>query len=132
MSSVFRFSLGQFELKEMQHANYLYGSIYFILFILIVIMGIMSMFITILNEAFEKCKLELANKKNEYEFVEYFKEKFDNIRHTNKSRSTKNKVEAVFYDQVSFRFNLILFINYSMFIKSILIVFFNNYLKYFS
>lgn len=101
MSSVFRFSLGQFELKDMQHANYLYGSIYFILFILIVIMGIMSMFITILNEAFEKCKLELAHKKNEYEFVEYFREKFDHLRKTNKNHRThKNKVEAVFYDKV--------------------------------
>lgn len=100
MSSVFRFALGQFELKEMQRANYPYGSIYFVLFIFIVIMGIISMFITILNEAFEKCKKELANKKNEYEFVEYFREKFESLRKTNKTRANKNKIEAVFYDQV--------------------------------
>lgn len=117
LSSAFRFSLGQFELKQMQHATYLFGSIYFILFILIVIMGLMSMFITILNEAFEKCKHELATKKNEYEFVQYFQEKWHSLRsgfiHKNKANS--NRIEALVLNNGVFR----IFIFYIRYLSNI-------------
>lgn len=96
LSSIFRFSLGQFNLKELQHASYFYGSLYFILFILIVIMGLMSMFITILNEAFEKCKKELESKKNEYEFVEYFYDKVKGIKSIGEGKKRgNNRVEVI-------------------------------------
>lgn len=95
LASIFRFSLGQFNLKELQHANYVLGSAYFILFILIVIMGLMSMFITILNDAFEEVKRELQNKANEYEIIEYVFEKVKNIKNLNGPKKRRpNKIGA--------------------------------------
>ena len=52
--SLFKFALGQFNLRELQNADYVLGSTFFVLFVFIVVMGLMSMLITILNEAFEK------------------------------------------------------------------------------
>ena len=50
LASVFRFSIGQYVLKELQDADYYLGSVYFFVFVFIVIMGLMSMFVTILND----------------------------------------------------------------------------------
>lgn len=67
LGSMFRFSLGQYEFQELLNANFVLGSVYFVGFIFIVLMGLMSMFVSILTEAFEKVKEELAGQPNEHE-----------------------------------------------------------------
>ena len=89
LQTIFRFSLGQFNLKELQDANYLLGSAYFVLFVLIVFMGLMSMFVTILNEAFEKIKEEYENNTNpDREIIDFI---FESVKKIGKNGKNKTK-----------------------------------------
>ena len=86
LASTFRFSLGQFNLQELQDSSFVLGSIYFIIFILIVIMGLMSMFITILDQAYHKVKEEMDLQSNDIEIVDYF---FDKVKKIKKPKNKK-------------------------------------------
>ena len=89
LQTIFRFSLGQFNLKELQDANYVLGSVYFILFVLIVFMGLMSMFVTILNEAFEKIKAEFENNNPDREIIDFIFESVKKIGKKGKNKKGK-------------------------------------------
>ncbi|CAF0709342.1 unnamed protein product [Brachionus calyciflorus] len=86
LATTFRFSLGQFNLGDLHSANFVLGSVYFVLFILLVIMGLMSMFITILDQAYHKVKEELESQENDMEIIDYF---FDKIKNIKKSKNKK-------------------------------------------
>jgi len=90
LASAFRFSLGQFNLKELHEADYILGSLYFVLFILIVIFGLMSILITILTEAFEKVKEDLNLQTNEHEIVDYV---FEMVKNVTSKKQKKKKIE---------------------------------------
>lgn len=96
LETIFRFSLGQFDLGELQTANYGLGSIYFVVFILIVVMGLMSMFITILNEAFEEVKKDIEGQQNEHEIFDYMFNTFKSIGKKNKPNTNvvNNSINA--------------------------------------
>jgi hypothetical protein len=90
LASAFRFSLGQFNLKELHEADYILGSLYFILFILIVFFGLMSILITILTEAFEKVKDDLNLQTNDHEIVDYV---FEMVKNVTSKKHKKKKIE---------------------------------------
>ena len=108
LASVFRFSLGQFNLKELQDADYFLGSLYFVLFVLIVIMGLMSMFVTILNEAFEKVKEDLENQTNEHEIIDFIFESVKNFRSrkTKLREANRRKIREINQAETSLRLNV--------------------------
>jgi hypothetical protein len=108
LASVFRFSLGQFNLKELQDADYYLGSLYFFIFVFIVIMGLMSMFVTILNEAFEKVKEDVENQTNEHEIIDFIFESVKNFRSrkTRLREANRRKIQQVNQANPSLRFNV--------------------------
>jgi len=91
LGSMFRFSLGQYEFQELISAHFVLGTVYFIGFIFIVLMGLMSMFVSILTEAFEKVKEELADKPNEFEIFSMISKNIKKIskKHRFKERMAK-------------------------------------------
>ena len=96
LGSQFRFALGQYDFKGLIDANLMLGAIYFVSFILIVIMGLMSMFVAILSEAFEKVKEDLKTQKNEHELLSYISGAIKNLKKKSKKKnsSNKNKIES--------------------------------------
>ena len=71
LESHFRFALGQYDFRGLIDSDFWIGTFYFIGFILIVIMGLMSMFIAILSEAFEKVKEDMKKQENETEVLSF-------------------------------------------------------------
>jgi hypothetical protein len=108
LASVFRFSLGQYSLKELHDADYALGTLYFIMFVLIVIMGVMSMFVTILNEAFEKVKSDMENQSNEHEIIDFIFESVKGLknRKKNKRKANKEKLKEINSIDTSLEMNL--------------------------
>jgi len=96
LGSQFRFALGQYDFKGLIDANLILGAIYFVSFILIVIMGLMSMFVAILSEAFEKVKEDLKTQKNEHELLSFISGAIKNLKKKSKKKnsSKKNKIES--------------------------------------
>lgn len=93
LSSSFRFALGQFNLKDLQSSNYVLGSIYFIIFILTVIMGLMSMFITILDQAYHEVKEKILAQKKDNEIVDYFISKIKKLKPKKKKTERRHSSE---------------------------------------
>lgn len=92
----FRFALGQYDFRGMINANLLLGAIYFVSFILIVIMGLVSMFCAILCEAFEKVKEDMTKQKNDYEMLNMISGAIKKITGKNKGRNKKSgKISAI-------------------------------------
>jgi hypothetical protein len=78
--ALFKFSLGVFDLDELQQADYFMGSTFFMCFYSLVVMGLMTMFISILNEAFARAKAEIECMQNEHEFVDFVFEQIKKIK----------------------------------------------------
>ncbi|KAK3090847.1 hypothetical protein FSP39_015186 [Pinctada imbricata] len=69
--AMFAFSLGSFDFTAMKDAQPVLGPIFFFLFIGVIYIGMMSIFLTIIADAFTTVKEELASSRNEYEIVDY-------------------------------------------------------------
>lgn len=89
LESHFRFALGQYDFRGLVDNELLLGAVYFVAFILIVIMGLMSMFVAILSEAFEKVKEDMKTQKNETEVLSYIADSVKSI--ANKKGSKKER-----------------------------------------
>jgi hypothetical protein len=90
----FRFALGQYDFRGLINSNLLIGAVYFVGFILIVIMGLVSMFCAILCEAFEKVKEDLAKQKNDYEMLSMISNIVKKVTGKEKRKSKNGKVAA--------------------------------------
>jgi hypothetical protein len=55
------------------------GPIFFFLYVIIVGIALQAMFLTIINEAFQKIRQESEYKKNDYEIVDYIMSKFKGV-----------------------------------------------------
>jgi hypothetical protein len=88
LQSHFRFALGQYDLRGLLDNEFILGSAYFVAFILIVFMGLMSMFIAILSEAFAKVKEDMKTQKNETEVLSYIA---DTIKSVKKGKKSKDR-----------------------------------------
>ena len=94
IESVFLLLLGQFDM-EMFAANPIMGFFYFISFIFLIIVGLMAIFMTILTDAFESVKEDLANQSNEHEIFEYMVNSVKKITGLDKrAKKKKEKMEA--------------------------------------
>lgn len=93
LASLFKFTLGVFDLKSLLQTNYYMATFYFVTFDFVVIMGLMTLFISILTEAFTKAKEELAKKKNEHDLVQYFVSKIKKIKSKAEIKKKKKPVE---------------------------------------
>jgi hypothetical protein len=89
--ALFKFALGVFNLEELQQADYYMGSAYFMSFYTLVVMGMMTMFVSILNEAFAKAKEEIASKQNDHEIVDFM---FETIKKMKNKRKSKSRAAA--------------------------------------
>lgn len=90
LGSQFRFALGQYDFNGLINSNLILGCIYFVGFILIVIMGLMSMFVAILSEAFEKVKEDLKTQKNEHELLSFISGAINKLKKKSKIASSKH------------------------------------------
>lgn len=71
LESVFRLLLGQFAFYDMFAVDAFMGFIFLMSFIFLVFIGLMAIFMTILNDAIETVKEEIANQKNEHEMIDF-------------------------------------------------------------
>ncbi|KAL3878017.1 hypothetical protein ACJMK2_035653 [Sinanodonta woodiana] len=69
--SIFAFTLGTFDFEGMQGAQKIFGPIFFFLFVFIVYVGLMSIFLTIIGDAFNEVRERTKEKENEYELMDF-------------------------------------------------------------
>ncbi|XP_076327240.1 polycystin-2-like protein 1 isoform X2 [Tachypleus tridentatus] len=82
LKSVFtllRIILGDFDFYEIEAANRVLGPIFFLSYVFFVFFVLMNMFLAIINDTYSEVKAEIANQKNEFEIVDYFKQGINNI-----------------------------------------------------
>ena len=69
--SMFAFALGSFDFEGMTAAQPLLGPIFFFTFIAVIYIGMMSIFLTIIGDAFNQVKEDVTLRKNDYEIVDF-------------------------------------------------------------
>lgn len=69
--ALFSFALGAFDFDAMNASNKILGPLFFFMFIAIVYVGLMSMFLTILADAFTQVKANVDKQSNDYELVDF-------------------------------------------------------------
>jgi hypothetical protein len=79
LESVFLLFLGQFDFDDMMNANGPLGVVYLMTFIFLVFIGLMAMFMTILEQAFEHVKNDVSSQDNEHEMVDFIFGSFKKI-----------------------------------------------------
>lgn len=67
--SMFAFTLGDFDFGAMADVNKVLGPLFFFTFVGVVYVGLMSMFFTIIGDAFTEVKATVDQGKNDYEIV---------------------------------------------------------------
>ncbi|WAQ97253.1 PKD2-like protein, partial [Mya arenaria] len=77
--STFAFTLGAFDFDAMSGSHKFLGPIFFFAFIMVIYIGLMSIFLTIIADAFTTVKEQTANAENEYEMVDFIWKKFKGI-----------------------------------------------------
>ncbi|XP_013781183.2 polycystic kidney disease 2-like 1 protein [Limulus polyphemus] len=82
LKSVFtllRIILGDFDFYEIEAANRVLGPLFFLSYVFFVFFVLMNMFLAIINDTYSEVKAEIANQKNEFEIVDYFKQGINNV-----------------------------------------------------
>ena len=79
MESSFAFALGSFDFEAMSGAQKFLGPIFFFLYIGVVYVGLMSIFITIIADAYVAVQEDIAERSNDYEMVDFIWRKFKSI-----------------------------------------------------
>lgn len=69
--SMFAFALGSFDFEAMSDAQKFLGPIFFFSFIGVIYIGLMSIFLTIIGDAFTQVKANVALQSNEHEIVDF-------------------------------------------------------------
>ncbi|KAM7305363.1 polycystin-2 [Ixodes scapularis] len=77
--TLLRLILGDFDFEEMEAANRVLGPIYFLSYVFFVFFVLLNMFLAIINDTYAEVKSEIAQQKNEFELVDYFKKGYNNI-----------------------------------------------------
>lgn len=71
IESLFSLALGDFDFHALSIAQPFLGPLFFFLFIAIIFVGMQTMFLTIICEAFTMVRGNLEYQKNDYEIVDY-------------------------------------------------------------
>ena len=77
--STFAFTLGSFDFDAMSDAHKFLGPIFFFTFIMVIYVGLMSIFLTIIADAFATVKEDTADAQNDYEMADFVWRKFKSI-----------------------------------------------------
>lgn len=77
--AMFSFTLGSFDFQAMQGVNKFLGPLFFFVFVGVVYVGLMSMFFTILGDAFTTVKANVENQSNDYEVVDFMMRRIKGI-----------------------------------------------------
>lgn len=75
IESVFLLLLGQFDLNALMSVDAFLGFFFFATFVFFVAIGMMTIFMAILEESFGQVKEDLENQENEYELIDILNEK---------------------------------------------------------
>ncbi|XP_013393280.1 uncharacterized protein LOC106161002 [Lingula anatina] len=76
VEALFAFSLGSFSFDDMKDANPVLGPLFFFLFVAVVYIGLMGMFLTIINDSFATVKANAEMQSNDYEMVDFIVKRF--------------------------------------------------------
>jgi len=79
IESLFSLALGDFDFHALCIAQPVLGPLFFFLFMAIIFVGMQTMFLTIICEAFTIVRGNLVYQKNDYEIVDYVMNKFKNL-----------------------------------------------------
>ena len=79
IESLFSLALGDFDFHALTIAQPVLGPIFFFLFIAIIFVGMQTMFLTIICEAFSLVRGNLEYQKNDYEIVDYVMNRFKGL-----------------------------------------------------
>jgi len=79
IESLFSLALGDFDFHALNIAQPVLGPLFFFLFIAIIFIGMQTMFLTIICEAFTMVRGNLEYQKNDYEIVDYVMNKFKGL-----------------------------------------------------
>lgn len=77
--SMFAFALGAFDFESMSDAQPILGPIFFFSYIMVVYIGLMSIFLTIIGDSFSQVKDNVALRSNEYEIVDFMWTRFKGL-----------------------------------------------------
>lgn len=77
--SMFSFVLGAFDFHAMTDSHPFLGPMFFFLFVMVIYVGLMSIFLTIIADAFTRVKAEAQDAQNEYEMMDFIWRKFKGI-----------------------------------------------------
>lgn len=77
--TLLRLILGDFDFEELEQANRVLGPIYFLSYVFFVFFVLLNMFLAIINDTYAEVKVEIAQQKNEFEIVDYFKKGYNNF-----------------------------------------------------
>ncbi|KAK7506559.1 hypothetical protein BaRGS_00002034, partial [Batillaria attramentaria] len=79
MESMFAFALGSFDFEAMQMVQPTLGPLFFFSYIMVVYIGLMSIFLTIIGDSFTQVKENTALQSNEYEIVDFMWKRFKGL-----------------------------------------------------
>jgi len=79
IESLFAMALGDFDFHALRIAQPVLGPLFFFFFIAIIFIGMQTMFLTIICEAFTMVRGNLEYQKNDYEIVDYVVNKFKGL-----------------------------------------------------
>ncbi|XP_069123478.1 uncharacterized protein [Argopecten irradians] len=77
--SMFAFTLGSFDFAAMADVNKVLGPLFFFTFVGVVYVGLMSMFFTIIGDAFTEVKANVETSTNDYEIVSFIWKKIKGV-----------------------------------------------------
>lgn len=77
--SMFAFALGDFDFVGMQNAQRALGPLFFFTFVFVIYVGMMSIFLTIVADAFTQVKDDVTKRTNKYEIVDFIMKKLKGI-----------------------------------------------------
>lgn len=79
LEALFAFALGDFDFDGFKDTNTFLGPAFFFMYVLVVYIGLMGMFLTIIYDAFAEVKANAEMQSNEYEIVDFMMKKFKGV-----------------------------------------------------
>ncbi|CAF0819785.1 unnamed protein product, partial [Didymodactylos carnosus] len=91
LTTCFRMMLGEINAEEMVSLSKLYGTFYFISFLILVFIALLGIFLTILNDSFAHIKHEMAKNKNKNDMLDFMWSTFKKVAGLNRHEDMDKK-----------------------------------------
>ncbi|CAF1143554.1 unnamed protein product [Rotaria sordida] len=95
LTTCFRMLLGEINAPDMLAVSRVYGTFYFLSFISLVFVALLSIFLTILNDSFAHVKRELAASQHKNEMMEFMWSAFRKVAGINNKKTTEDGDEIM-------------------------------------